>query len=239
MKRLGIIAALPAEGRLFNRHLTAGQIQPLSEQQLLYVCGIGAEAATRASRTLIASGVDGLLSWGCAGGLRDDCRPGDLFLPDSVVSADTLTRYPVDRDWHTDIGTRLKQRQILYRDAPLVSVDQVLTGSTHKQQLARKSGAALVDMESAAIAAVAQQHGVAFLCIRAIADDLQITVPASMNGLLNRFGQVDLKRLMPLMLLRPQLLLQTLKLGYAFTQARRSLRQVIAASPGLVPVEDL
>ncbi len=226
MSNLGIIAALPAEGRLLCRQFSPGKTQSLSDQQSLLVCGIGAPAATRAARTLIEAGADHLLSWGCAAGLRADTRPGDLFLPRLVLADAGARQFPVDQDWHARLTTRLQQDGIACNDDTLIGVELLLTGPTGKQQLARQTGAAIADMESAAIARVAGEHALPFLCIRAVADNYTMTVPAALTSVLNDYGQADPRRLVPLLLRRPRLLFQLLRLGRAFSRARRSLTRV-------------
>lgn len=226
MNSLGIIAALPAEGRLLCRQFSPGKIQLLSDQQSLFVCGIGAGAATRAARTLIEAGADHLLSWGCAAGLQGGTRPGDLFLPRLILADDGTRHFPVDPDWHARLTTRLQQDGIAFSDDTLIGVEHLLTGPAAKQQLTRQTGAAIADMESAAIARVAGEHALSFLCIRAVADNHTMTVPAALTGVLNDYGQADPRRLVPLLLHRPRLLFQLLRLGRAFSRARRSLAGV-------------
>lgn len=226
MNSLGIIAALPAEGRLLCRQFTPGDIQPLPDQQLLLVCGIGAHAATRAARTLIEAGADHLLSWGCAAGLQTDARPGDLFLPRMLLADAGALHLPVDPYWHTRLTTCLQEHGIACNDNTLIGVEHLLTEPTDKQYLAQQTGAAIADMESTAIARVASEHALPFLCIRAVADSHSMTVPAALTGVLNDYGQADLRRLVPLLLRRPRLLPRLLRLGYAFSRARRSLARV-------------
>ncbi|MCS3902930.1 adenosylhomocysteine nucleosidase [Methylohalomonas lacus] len=228
MSNLGIIAALPAEGRLLCRQFSPGKIQPLPDQQSLLVCGIGARAAARAACTLIEAGADHLLSWGCAAGLRAATRPGDLFLPRRILTDAGARQLPVDPEWHTHLATCLQAHGIAFDDAALIGVEKLLTDPTGKQELAQQTDAAVADMESAAIADVAREHALPFLCIRAVADNYTMTVPAALTSVLNDYGQADLRQLTALLLRQPQLLPQLLQLGRAFSRARRSLANVRA-----------
>ena len=72
-----------------------------------------------------------------------------------------------------------------------VSVDRVLTNTGEKRQLHVDTGAIGVDMESAAIGEVAQEHGVPFLIVRAISDGAHDDLPVDFNLFLRPSGWVS------------------------------------------------
>jgi len=77
---IGIVAALPAEAR---SAAGAGGCR-------VVVSGVGAAAARRACATLIAGGVDALVSWGTAAGLTDALAAGRVVIAGDDVWADQL-----------------------------------------------------------------------------------------------------------------------------------------------------
>ncbi|MFN2333339.1 MAG: hypothetical protein ABR550_02805, partial [Wenzhouxiangellaceae bacterium] len=93
-----------------------------------------------------------------------------------------------------------------------------------KQRLALSSKAMAVDMESAAIAAVARQHGLPFLALRVIVDRVEQAVPplalAAMQGASIRPGRV-----LAGLLKSPQQLSPLLALAFAGHRARTVLAE--------------
>ncbi len=81
--------------------------------------------------------------------------------------------------------------QVPLRTGKFVSVDRVLINSGEKRQLHIETGAVGVDMESAAIGEVAQEHGVPFLIVRAISDGAHDDLPVDFNLFLQPSGWVS------------------------------------------------
>jgi len=63
----------------------------------------------------------------------------------------------------------------------IFSTDRVAVTAEEKKNLREKTGAAAVDMESAAIAKIAAKWGVPFSCIRAISDSANDDMPLDFN----------------------------------------------------------
>lgn len=237
MNSIGIIAALPAEGRLLCRHFGLTDISPriplqLSPQLSLYIAGIGPASARKAARVMLEYGADGLLSWGCAAGLVADCKPGTLFLPTRIINAREQS-YTADSCWHERLGQRLVAAGIAHRQEALASSAELLTSRSTKQALAERTGALLADMESAEIAQLASQYETPFLCIRTVADNLDLQLPQSIIRLLNEFGRPDPLRLLGTVLVNPMLVPALIRAGRAFSAACYSLGRVIQCDRSL------
>lgn len=189
MIRLGIVAALPGEVRTLTKHsLTPGNVYPLDREVLLVWSGIGSERARRAAEQLLDRGARALLSWGCAAALREPLIPGNLVLPDSVVTDDRQV-LPVDPGWHERLHAGCGGRFPTFTGA-LAETRTVLTGLAEKRALAEGTGAIAADMESAAIGAMAHRAGVPFAVIRAIADSLDMAVPSVATGAIDGHGRL-------------------------------------------------
>lgn len=108
------------------------------------------------------------------------------------------------------------------RQGRLVSVPQVVEGRAARRVLAERSGALAVDMESAAIAAVAHRRCLGFLAVRSIVDTVDTPLPRAITRHVDRFGRPRAGLVLAL-LGRPSLLPALLGLAWRMARARRTL----------------
>jgi len=228
VKQLGIIAALPAEARCLAKqpdyHHALLSPQPLSDHVFLSISGIGSEQAAKAATALIQHGVDALLSWGCAGALSADVQPGDLLLP-QIIQPEASDALPTDHAWHAHLSGLFADTCKPVTDT-LVSSTNIITEPAQKQALYQSSGAVAVDMESAAIAILAQDAHIPFMAIRAIADDVETSIPAYINTGMDMYGNIHPARILGLLLTHPASWLQLIRLGRQFSAAKATLSLV-------------
>jgi adenosylhomocysteine nucleosidase len=95
-----------------------------------------------------------------------------------------------------------------------------------KQALFATTNAAAVDMESAAVARVAQAHGLPFLAVRAVADTAAMAMPAAVLVSLNPRGDVRPGKLLAHLARHPAQVSELIRLGRAFGAAVGTLRRV-------------
>ncbi len=81
-----------------------------------------------------------------------------------------------------------------------------------------------MDMESAAIAAVAERAGLRFIALRAIADPLETAIPHCALSSIDEFGRPRVFRLIMELARRPGEIAGLIKLGKGHYAARRSLQ---------------
>jgi adenosylhomocysteine nucleosidase len=229
LKYLGIVVATTAEARSLTKHPV------VSGGALLQISGIGAKRAHLAARTLLEKGATSLLSWGSAGGLIPGLSPGSLVLPKNIIAVDGSV-YPVDATWRESLCAQLKEK-INLREGLLAESITAVTCPEEKATLFQQTGAIAVDMESAAVAAEAQQAGVPFMAIRAIADPVGITLPQSALASLDEFGRLRPLRLLKALAKNPVELSALIRLGRNFRAAQSTLSIVarLAGSKLLVP----
>jgi adenosylhomocysteine nucleosidase len=129
------------------------------------ICGgIGAEAARSAAEALMAHYAPAvLISAGYAGGLAPHLPAGGVFGPSHVVNAETGERF------ETGVGA-----------GTLVTSNRILNAAA-KSDLRTRFDAVAVDMEAAAVAAVARAHGARFLAVKAIYDAGGFSLPPLTN----------------------------------------------------------
>jgi adenosylhomocysteine nucleosidase len=231
---IGVIAALPLEARcLVGRKLVPGERVELHHSAgWIQLCGIGREKALHAAQLLLDAGATSLLSWGIAGGLDPTLKAGTLVLPQHVISADQNV-FPVDGEWRSRLQDRVAGH-VATSSGFLMESLSVITRLSQKQALAKRAGAAAVDMESAAVAQVAHQAGVPFMAIRVIADHATTTVPSSALSAVDAHGRLQILPLVASLLAHPAELTALITLGCAFRAAQKTLSTVAKlAGPGL------
>lgn len=219
-----------------KRPIGAGELVQLPGGVLVQVSGAGAKCAGLAAKTLLGKGANALLSWGSAGGLISKLSPGSLILPKTIIGADQAVYY-TDAAWHKRLCSRLAGYIDLHEE-PLVESTAVLTCSTEKVTLFRQTGAIAVDMESAAVAAVAKEAEVPFMAVRAIADSVDMTIPQSALTLIDEFGRLNVSGLLKGLARQPFDLFTLVRLGRSFRAAKKTLATVarLAGSNLFVPV---
>ncbi len=223
---LGIVAALPVEAQaLCIRRPGFGGVVALAPGVLLCVSGVGAEHAARAADRLLAAGAGALLSWGSAGALAPDLRPGRLLLPEWVRGAEEV--FDVDPQWRRALWRAL-DRALDPLGGTLMQSAQVLADAAAKRDLGVRYGAQAVDMESAALAAAARGAGARFLVVRAVADPAAWTLPAAVAGALDARGRVRTARVLRGVVFQPRQWTALLRLARAFAAARATLARVSA-----------
>jgi len=228
--KLGVVAALDFEARsLVAARLKAGQRVALPNGGALVCSGVGAARAAAAARSLAEDGARGLLSWGTAGGLAPELPAGSLVVPDTVLAADGGA-------FRADPALAGQLRERLPRDLPrvagsLAEAPEPLASPEAKRRLAEASGAAAVDMESAALAAVAGEAGLLFIAVRVVLDDAATAVPERLLRALGpaAAGRPILRRIFDVGA-RPSLWPALLRLAWAYRRARATLA---AAAPAV------
>ncbi|WP_394808623.1 phosphorylase [Nitrosomonas sp.] len=228
---IGLITALRAEAScVSSAHVPFNATILVDDLAVLWLSGMGAQAARTAAEGLHQHGVTALVSFGVAGALSPDLKPGDLVLPDAIH---VDTQLSVNIAWR-DRLQNLLPADITVQNGILANSDMPLTGTKAKLDLAQATGACAVDMESAAIAAVAAAAGIPFIAVRAIIDPLQFSPPGALLGAVYPDGRVNPIRLTALILKRSVHLTTLMQMGAGMRAARKTLSRVIQlAGPGL------
>jgi adenosylhomocysteine nucleosidase len=207
---LGVLCALRSEARHLGRSVErdAG-LESLPDGTLIAVSGMGLGAAAAGTARLIAAGAGALISFG---------------LP-AEVSAPGGRRFTCDPAWHGQLarmlGAAVTQGQLATVPAPLATV-------AAKAALRRASGARAVDMESSAVAELAEQHALPFVAVRVIIDDAREELPAAIAAATAPDGQVAGWRVFRHLLRHPGEAAAVLRLARAYAAANATLASVAA-----------
>ncbi len=163
-KLIGIVIAMPRELAQMLRGVPPRHVDGVAlyelEGAVVAAGGIGRKAARRAAEKLLEySQPEILVSAGVAGALRPELKVGHVGVAREVVDASTGGRYTAGEG-----------------DCVLVTADAV-SGEAGKRALRELFGADLVDMEAAAVAEVARQHGLEFAALKAVSDEVDFVMP--------------------------------------------------------------
>lgn len=231
MSLLGVVAALPDEAAcLSGDKLRPGQRLRIGDT-VIQVSGMGEAAAKRAASELAEQGADALASWGTAGALDPLLQSGDLLLPEEVRG--TGATFPVDEAWRARLATLL-DAELTVRAGLLLHSSTAVESPAAKHELHRRTGALAVDMESAAIAAVAASRGLPVLIVRSIADTAESFLPRAALSAVDAYGRARFPALLRALCARPREIAQLIRLARAFRCALASLRRTAAiAGPTL------
>ncbi len=179
----GIVFAVPIEADAFARAatdvvemeaagLTCHEGKAGGARVAWCVAGVGREAARRAARLVIAGHRPRLLvSAGFAGGLDPTLARGAVVEP-AIVRGESQT------------GSLLPLAVAGQGQGTIVTVDRIVRTPNDKAVLAAATGAALVDMETLAVAEVAREAGLRCRAVRVISDAAGDELPADVTRLI-------------------------------------------------------
>lgn len=219
---IGLVVALPAEARSVGvRRVRPGDCARW-QYGWVAVSGIGPHNAMRAAEGLLACGVNRLANWGVAGALDDSLAPGDIVVPERI------RHDPDDPGFATDpVASRrivaACSATLTVRTGALWSSPEPVASQAGKRELAARSGAIAVDMEAAAIAAVATRAGLPFVVVKAICDPLGRELPRRIMRALDGGGAPSWRMLSAIAFGGPPVWSAVRSLSQDFSQARRAL----------------
>jgi len=193
-------------GRVGGTEVTAG------------ITGVGPARAIEVTRRLLGSfTLDVVVMIGVAGGLDPSLAIGDLVVPESVLDGATGRHYrPATPAGHTPAG-------VLHTSATMVHDD------TEFDRL-RAEGVVALDMETAGVGAVCEAEHRPWYVFRAISDRVADgIVDESTLAMTRPDGGADLGAVTRLVLRRPSVLAQLVKLGRDTARATAAISDAAAA----------
>ncbi len=227
---IGIVVALYNEAAvLTTQKAPLGTLWPLAEGSL-WLSGMGPQAAHQAALALAEQGATALAVFGVAGSLVADLPTGTLVCPTAIVDEQGQS-YAVDEPWRNRLLQCLRSAQIAVQtDIRLVSLPTALPNGPAKQAAYLRYAASVVDMESAAVAQVAKERGLAFLVLRAIIDERDDVLPETLLTTVDAYGRPRLARLIGALARQPALVMTLPGLSGRMRKALQALREAVAAS---------
>jgi adenosylhomocysteine nucleosidase len=189
-KPIAIVAAMRVElapllAKMQSQCVDGVELFELPEA-MVAVGGIGEERARHAAEVVIERAQPKLLvSAGMAGAISPQLKAGDVGRIREVVVGATGVRYPTrGGEW-------------------ALASSQGVSDVAGKRVLLTKYGADVVDMEGAAVAQVAKEHGLEFAAVKAISDDAAFPMPP-MNRFIDGNGRFDTRQFLVYVALHPK-----------------------------------
>lgn len=124
--------------------------------------------------------VEGVVSVGFCGALDPDLAVGDIVVGDGDVTS-----------------------QLPFVRGKILCVDRVAVTASEKSDLRRRTGAAAIEMESAAVQAKAREWGVPFRCVKVVSDVAGEDMPLDFNLYRDASGNFSRSRIALAALARP------------------------------------
>jgi adenosylhomocysteine nucleosidase len=211
LKGVGVVAALGAEARALGTW----------DKTLLAVSGMGPSSAGAAARRLIDAQVSALMTFGLAGGLDPSLKTGCIILPSQLISSDGA-RFRTCQSWRDRIVAALGSSMAVTQCTLLTSSDVIGTPAA-KAAAFRDTGAAAVDMESAAVAEVAATHKLPFIAVRVIVDAAGDVLPPAVLAA-SRAGRVQIGSMLLGLAVSPGEIAALIRLALRYRTAMRALR---------------
>ena len=192
------------------------------------ICGGDGHNLAPSLARAMAAGCGGMISFGVAGGLAPDLKPGTCVIGSSIL--DDEGERPTDARW----AHRLLR---IIPDAvhgPIAGVRQPIAHSRAKAALHRETGAIAVDMESHVVARVAAEHDVPLAAVRVVVDPVERTIPRSALAGTRPDGTIDPLAVVRSLMRYPRDLVGLIRMSLDARAARATLvRGSALLGPGL------
>jgi adenosylhomocysteine nucleosidase len=176
-----------------------------------------------------------ILSIGCAGALSPNLKIGDAVIPERIISDGNAEKalFPTVELIRTARNC-CEGLNIPFHSGTTISTSEVAATPEEKMALATRYDASAVDMESAQVAAWAEESGVPMLAIRTISDTLHDRIPSEAAGIVDAKGRLRLRSTFSLFISRPALLIRILKLKRNLDCSFATLETIVMALLGQI-----
>jgi len=226
----GILVALPEELRTLTKsNIKQGECITVAKDTLVTLSGSGAENARIATKRLIDNGANQLISWGCAGALAPHLKAGDLVIPSTILTKNN-TSLATQETWSKQVTNTLEQSIKCY-NGKFFESGSVISLAQDKAEQYQQTSALAVDMESGALAHVAQQADIPFIVIRSIADPANLDLPKAIAYAMTDKGVISIPKLLLYLCTHLTELPGLIKLGLHFNTASKTLKTVACQLP--------
>lgn len=221
MPTVGVITGVRNEADALRTVLGA------KDSPIIRFSGARSGVAATSVDELLSLGVNGILSFGSAGGLSPDHKPGDLIVGHKVATA-TGETWQCDEDWTKNLV------ELLGVESHTVFGSDGVAGISAKNKIFKESSAAAIDMESHIVASKAAKHGVPFAILRAVVDPDDFEIPSWVLDSVRPNGTVSLLPILSGMCIFPWQIGRLASLGNYNKRAMESLSGAVGVlGPGL------
>jgi hypothetical protein len=147
-----------------------------------------------------------------------------LLLPDFIKDKNGI-EYTTDLSFKKKI-LALIPGELSYENGLLCEATNILKGVEEKEKFGKKYNAISCDMESAAIAKLADQNGISFNAIRFVSDDYSTPIPKSVYSSINEDGDFIIRKFLFHLISNPKDISQIIRLGKNFSKAKKTMLEL-------------
>jgi hopanoid-associated phosphorylase len=191
----------------------------------------GGAANADAISAAVRQGCRGIISFGIAGGLTPEVKPGACIVARSIVTGDR--KYHSHREWFD----RLRSAIPGSIHADIAGSESPVCNPGDKRKMALTTGAVAVDMESAGSASVAFKHKLPFAALRVVADPSHRGLPPAALSERRMDGTTDLSAVWRSIVAQPGQLAGLFRVALDTRTARAALvrsRRLLGHGFGLI-----
>jgi len=168
--------------------------------------GIGRNNAAKATELLLQTfKINLLISSGVAGGIRPGVNLGDLVIAENVsyTRQSDFERGVLQlessfscKEGFVELAKKVsKDSDVVSHCGDLLTVDKVISQARTKKKIGENATFVAVDMESAAIAEVADKRGVEFAAVRSVSDTIEDNIDIDYADIMTDDGNVKYSNL--------------------------------------------
>jgi adenosylhomocysteine nucleosidase len=226
---IGVITGLPVEAEI---------LKPLEAKGLvrLGVARANEAKAAALAREMAAEGVQALMSFGICGGLVPQVKIGDLILADSVHHH-RGPYWATNESWREALLEALsdgQQRHFRVHIGRLTGSRVIVDQPVDKRALAHRCDAIAVDMESHAVAEVADHLKLPLLVVRSCSDTVGHPLPMEALDAISPDGSYSVLPVTKALARRPWLIPPLVRLALHTRSALKTLERVVRAEAALL-----
>ncbi len=171
-----------------------------------------------------------VISIGCAGALSPDLGVGDAMIPDRIVDgASDEKAYTPSSELTGAARDCCSKLDFRHHRGATVTTPEVAATVKAKQDLASKHGAVAVDMETAQVAAWAEEVGTPMLALRTISDTSADRIPPELGTIIDPYGKLLPAKALALFARRPKLLPEAVRLKRNLDLSLKTLERIVLA----------
>lgn len=233
---IGILVALKEEAAGVR---AAIESLPSAQQSRIRLAqgGVGGSMAAAAAQKLVTTpGLRMLCSTGFCGGLDPVLNVGGVFLPTQVVAwtdEKASHTYTLPDNQTQRVLAAFQKAALKPETGTLATVINPVFKVEEKHALGKAANAKGVDMESAAVARVAESKGLAFFALRTVSDGANDALPDEVGTFLSVEGKVRIGNVTKFALRGPRNIRELWRLGQRSKEAAQALE---AAWKAALPV---
>ena len=193
MKSIGILVSSPIEAKAFSELENQSPIE-IRKGVWLISSGMGEKNIKKAIAKLILKGIEGLISFGFAGGIDSLLTTGTITLPKQIIHLNGMI-FNTNDVWRNAIKKQIPLEHP-FTEKALVHTPSILYTPEDKNYYFQRSGGSAVDQESYFVGEMAFESSLPFLVVRVILDDATTSLPQNVDKLQDEKGVLNLKLLL-------------------------------------------